>query len=82
MRLITIAILACSGISYIPSVVAQEPATEKSYVLEEIIVTARKREESLQEIPESIVGMSSFAILSSKLDIINDAVPLVMEGNK
>ena len=42
----------------VPFAGAQDPAKEKPYVLEETIVTARKREESLQEIPESIVARS------------------------
>lgn len=36
MRLITIAIIACLGISYTSFVIAQEPTTQHSNVLEEI----------------------------------------------
>jgi len=40
MRHIIIAVLGCFGISYSPFIVAQVPASEKSYVLDEIVVTA------------------------------------------
>ena len=74
MRLITVAILACLGIIDTSFVVAQEqePATHETYVLEEIIVTARKREEFLQNIPESISAMSSFDLEMANIDQIND----------
>ncbi len=48
---------------------AQEPGADSSVVLEEITVTARKREESLQEVPLTITAFSGKAL--EKLGISN-----------
>ena len=41
-------------------------------ILEEIIVTARKRDESLQEIPESVSAISGFELEQGSITHIND----------
>jgi iron complex outermembrane receptor protein len=48
------------------------PGYAIAQALEEIVVTARKRSESLQEIPESITSLSSFELEMANIDQIND----------
>ena len=48
------------------------PGPAIAQALEEIVVTARKRSESLQEIPESITSLSSFELEMANIDQIND----------
>ena len=50
----------------------QREAATSGYMLEEIIVTARKRDESLREIPESVTALSGFDIEQSQITHIND----------
>ena len=47
-------------------------ARERGAVVEEIIVTARKRDESLQEIPESVSAISGFDLEQGSITHIND----------
>ena len=54
-----------------PIQAASESATGAG-VLEEIIVTARKRDESLQEIPESVSVISGFELEQGAITHIND----------
>ncbi|MBS0613676.1 MAG: TonB-dependent receptor [Proteobacteria bacterium] len=60
----TVALLAGSAAL---SVRAQE-ATTSSDVLEEVVVTAQKREESLQRVPVSVTALTSTQLGSMKLD--------------
>lgn len=53
-----------------PPVSAQGAASEGA--LEEIIVTARKRDESLREIPESVSAISGFELEQGHITHIND----------
>ena len=53
-----------------PTVSAQEAA--EAGALEEIIVTARKRDESLREIPESVSAISAFELEQGHISHIND----------
>ena len=48
-----------SGLAVIMGVPGAAPAQEDALILEEIIVTARKREESLQSIPLSVTPFSA-----------------------
>ncbi len=50
----------------------QAAGDEGTEVLEEIIVTARKRDESLQEIPESVSVISGFELEQGAITHIND----------
>ncbi len=51
---------------------AQEQTTSASGGLEEITVTARKREENLQQVPDTITAFSSRVIEERRLERIND----------
>ena len=63
---IAVAIATGIGLSTTPAVTAQEAAAEKEeQVLEEIIVTARKREESLQDLALSVSAMGQQEIEQS-----------------
>lgn len=53
----TFAALTMAAISFPASVVAQEQQTAKNVLLEEVVVTARKREESIMDVP---VAVSAF----------------------
>ena len=53
-----------------PTLSAQEAAGAGA--LEEIIVTARKRDESLREIPESVSAISAFELEQGQITHIND----------
>ena len=51
---------------------AQDAPGARENVLEEIIVTARKRDESLREIPESVSAISAFDLEQGHISHIND----------
>ena len=47
-------------------------AAERSLVIEEIIVTARKTEESVQDVPIAITALSSEQLQSSTIRTLSD----------
>ena len=51
---------------------AQDAPGTRENVLEEIIVTARKHDESLREIPESVSAISAFDLEKGHISHIND----------
>ena len=66
-------ILACAvGLGLPCASVAAEETSARNDVLEEIIVTARKRTESLQEIPESVSAISGEELEAGSVTHIND----------
>lgn len=66
--------LFCGGIALIPSVSAQEqPGT----ALEEIVVTAQKRTETLAEVPMSITVLSGDKLEREQADNFRDLVAMV-----
>ena len=76
-RLISRAVAASllSGVLYSPVIFAQQ-----SLVLEELIVTARKREESIQDVPIAITALDAASIdraFVSEVDEIDKLVPNV-----
>lgn len=61
-----------------PQVGQAQQATETSAILEEVVVTARKREESLLEIPESVAVIGEREFLAgqfNKMEDIGDLIP-------
>jgi len=61
------------GIGTNPALAADETAEdEDSGLVEEVIVTARKRDESLIEIPESVSAISGFELEQQHISHIND----------
>src|ERR1700752_129672 len=56
------AILSIPGAAWVQSVHAQTEPARSEGVLQEVIVTATRREERLQDIPESITAFDSQAI--------------------
>ncbi len=61
-------VLSSAGVA-----LAQEPANQ-STTLEEIIVTAQKREENLQKVPESVIALGSQKLDQLHVDNFNDYV--------
>ena len=60
--------LALLGTGAVPSVVAQQPTAQ----LEEIVVTSRRRSESLQDIPDAVTAFSSQMIEDAGINDIDD----------
>jgi iron complex outermembrane recepter protein len=52
--------------------VAEAPAAEQSVALEEVVVTARRREESLQDVPVSITAISGAQLEQRGLTSVQD----------
>ena len=69
--ILAIALCASLAIDLRPAI-AQASAEAAGPALEEIIVTARKRQESLLEIPESVVALSGEQIASQAVDNLRD----------
>jgi iron complex outermembrane receptor protein len=65
-----VCLVAASGVSPFP-VLADGPG-----ILEEVVVSARKREENLQEVPDSITAFKSQQIEEQRLNHIVDAIAL------
>ena len=73
-------LLACAGpalallafCSYATTAAAEEAAENDEDLVEEVIVTARKRDESLMEIPESVSAISGFELDQQHISHIND----------
>ncbi len=66
-------------LTYAPTVMAQTQAAataSESYGLEEVVVTARKRSEKLQDVPESVTAVTSATIDQRNLTTLNDIVRL------
>ena len=69
-RLAITGILA--GIAVLPTVLSAN-----EMVLEEIIVTAQKRSESVQEVPVAISAFSAEMVTNTGVDTINDLIPMI-----
>jgi len=75
-RAVLMAIGATLGVTVVPAVVAQEGAVEGP-VIEEIIVTARKRSENLQDVPISVMAFSSEDIAKKGIRSLEDYARLI-----
>jgi iron complex outermembrane receptor protein len=71
------AILSIPGIAWVPMAHSQTESTRSEGVLQEVIVTATRREERLQDIPESITAFDSQAIAIRGLQQMDDYARLV-----
>ena len=58
-----------------------DPALAQSNIIEEVVVTARKRSENLQEIPESVTVINADLIESARINNIKDVSALVPSLN-
>ncbi len=78
IRCISVVLMGSVAVSSLlaPECVAASAATEMS-MLEEITVTARKREENIQEVPESITFLSSATLVNAGVENVSDIVRLV-----
>ena len=69
-------VLLLFGAGTIQVVAGQEPASDNTgvedFTLEEVIVTARRRQENLQDIPASITAFTSEDLLRNNIDDIKD----------
>src|SRR4051794_14656316 len=64
-----VAALTTVALAVMPAVHAQQPAqTDTSAMLEEVVVTAQKRAERLQDVPVSITALSGDQLVSLKLN--------------
>jgi len=68
---------ATVGVTAAPAAVAQEAAAQEALGLEEIIVTARKRTENLQDVPISVLAFSSDAIVRQGIKSLEDYARLI-----
>ncbi|PCI44964.1 MAG: hypothetical protein COB49_10575 [Alphaproteobacteria bacterium] len=75
----TLALTACYGamIVFSPAAIAQDEETKSAFSLEEIIVTARKRSESLQSTPIAISAFNAQALEDRGAANINDITNIV-----
>ena len=71
-RAVLTAMGATIGVTSAPAVVAQQGA-----VIEEIIVTARKRTESLQDVPISVMAFSGDDIVKQGIKSLEDYARLI-----
>ena len=69
---VSVVSLIIVGLHAQPLAAQDAPAASEGIVLEEIIVTARKRDESLREIPESVSAISAFELDQGHISHIND----------
>ncbi len=67
--LVQASIAISTAVSFSPAVVAQQ---QVNFVLEEVIVTARKREESLQSTPVAVTAISAADIKAAGLQSVAD----------
>ena len=70
-------VLAVTSLALLPLGVVQTPALAQEAVLEEIIVTARKREESLLDIPVAITAISGETVENFGLNDLQDVAKIV-----
>jgi len=69
---VTPIVIAVAGlVAYSPTTPAQD-ASGQSAVLEQVVVTARKREEKLQDVPDSIVAISADVIERANISAARD----------
>jgi len=68
IRLVT---LAVAGVTAASTTIAQE---DETYVLEEIVVTARHRVENLQDVPDAITAFSADRIKDAGIDDVQDFI--------
>lgn len=71
-KVLSIAILAGSG-----ALTAPAQAQDRALALEEIIVTARKREENVQSVPVAVTALSAAELQRSSLRDLRDLTPYV-----
>ncbi|MDE0245955.1 MAG: TonB-dependent receptor [Gammaproteobacteria bacterium] len=71
------AVLAATSLALLPIGAIQTPAAAQEAVLEEIIVTARKREESLFDIPVAITAITGEQIENFGLTDLQDVAKIV-----
>src|SRR5687768_1640341 len=62
------AALAAAAIAIVPAARAQQQADANSITLEEVVVTAQKREQRLQDVPVSITALSADQLVALKLN--------------
>src|SRR4030095_2914085 len=65
---IRFAAIVAAATAAVPAAHAQQPSEQNSTVLEEVVVTAQKREERLQDVPVSITALSGDQLISLKLN--------------
>ena len=70
-------VLAATALALLPFGVVQTPALAQEVVLEEIIVTARKREENLFDIPVAITAITEEQIENFGLSHLQDIAKIV-----
>lgn len=71
------AVLAATSLALLPIGAIQTPALAQEVVLEEIIVTARKREENLFDIPVAITAITGEQIENFGLNDLQDVAKIV-----
>ncbi len=72
LKLATLGAAITSAFSAAPYVAAQENPDNVSGRLEEVIVTARKRDETLQDVPVTVTAFGSSQIQDQRIDSVGD----------
>ncbi|AMN46254.1 hypothetical protein ACG33_03860 [Steroidobacter denitrificans] len=52
--------------------IVQTLAADQAFVLEEIVVTAQKRKQNIQDVPISVTALSSDSIVANRIESVND----------
>lgn len=60
----------------LPPAATAQSSPEAGFTLEELVITARRREESLQEAPLSITGFDAGAVLNADIERVEDFLQL------
>lgn len=80
-RLLSAAILAAIPLSFSTQTIAQETAQRATSLMEEIVVTARKREQSLQDVSVSVMALPENLLKDAFLTSSEDLTQLVPSLN-
>ena len=72
LKLIRLALAASSALTIVTPVMAQQATTDSNGGLEEIIVTAQKREQSVQDVPIAVTAVTEASLQANRIYTVND----------
>ncbi len=78
------AVILAWGLAVVPANAQNTPAPARAGVLEEVVVTARRQEERLQEVPVAVTALSSAQLEARQITQVADlqsAVPTLQYGS-
>lgn len=77
MKIETTLLCALLAMMLFPPAAVAQTSSEAGFALEEIVITARRREESLQEVPIAVTGFNASQILDADIERVEDFIQLV-----